>query len=86
MNSFKTSVFVRSAAERNYLPLGHGCQPIQKIFEPGRLPCLCPMSEDHTLAEVRADWALLTQHNLWALVTELRRFWFAIAADRSVKK
>jgi queuine/archaeosine tRNA-ribosyltransferase len=38
------------------------------------------------LSEIRADRTLLTRHNLWALVTELRRFRFAVAADRDVEE
>ena len=86
VDSCDSSAFVRSAAERNYLSPGHGCQPIQEISELERLPCPCPTCKDHTLAEVRADRALLTRHNLWALVTELRRFRFTVAADRDVEE
>lgn len=86
VDSFDSTAFIRSAGNRNYLSPGYGCQPIKEIDDLDRLPCACPTCKDSTLDEIRADRTLLTRHNLWALVTELRRFRFVVAAGRSVEE
>lgn len=86
VDSFDSTAFIQSAAKRNYLSPGHGCQPIADIEGLDRLPCPCPTCKDSTFSEIRADRTLLTRHNLWALVTELRRFRFAVAADRDIEE
>jgi queuine/archaeosine tRNA-ribosyltransferase len=49
------------------------------------LPCSCPVCCSRTLAEIREDRDLLTEHNLWSLVTELRRFRYMAASEEDIE-
>jgi tRNA-guanine family transglycosylase len=86
VDSFDSTAFIRSAGNRNYLVPGFGCQPMKDITSLDRLPCACPICGDATLSELRANRELLTRHNLWAIVTELRRFRFMVAADAEIEE
>jgi tRNA-guanine family transglycosylase len=74
VDSFDSSAFIRSAGNRNYLVPGFGGEELRNIEQLTHLPCSCPVCAHHTLDEVREAREYLVQHNLWALVTELRRF------------
>jgi 7-cyano-7-deazaguanine tRNA-ribosyltransferase len=85
VDSFDSSAFIRSAGNRNYLIPGFGGEELHNIEELEHLPCSCPVCSSRTYDEVRADRDLLTQHNLWSLVTELRRFRYMAAADEDIE-
>lgn len=74
VDSFDSSAFIRNAGNRNYLIPGFGGQQLQQIEDLDHLPCPCPVCCSRPLSIIREDRDLLTKHNLWALVTELRRF------------
>lgn len=85
IDSFDSSAFIRAAGKRNYFVPGFGGQVLREIDELTHLPCPCPVCGSRTLEAVRENRTLLTQHNLWALVTELRRFRFMFAADADLE-
>nr|WP_263020639.1 tRNA-guanine transglycosylase [Natronobiforma cellulositropha] len=85
VDSFDSSAFIRSAGNRNYLLPGFGGEELWNIEELEYLPCSCPVCGDRTLDEIRADRDALTQHNLWALTTELRRFRYVSTAGKDIE-
>lgn len=85
VDSFDSTAFIRSAGNRNYLIPGFGGEELHNIEDLERLPCACPVCGTATLEEVREDRTALTQHNLWALATELRRFRYIAESDRDVE-
>lgn len=85
VDSFDSTAFIRSAGNRNYLLPGFGGESMGNIEELDRLPCACPVCSSRTYEEIRAERDLLTRHNLWALVTELRRFRYMIAAGEDIE-
>lgn len=85
VDSFDSTAFIRSAGNRNYLVPGFGGQPLRNVQELEHLPCPCPVCCSRTLSTIRADRDLLTKHNLWALVTELRRFRFMAEAGEDIE-
>jgi tRNA-guanine family transglycosylase len=85
VDSFDSTAFIRSAGNRNYLIPGFGGEELHNIEEIKRLPCSCPVCSSRTYDEIRADRNLLTKHNLWALVTELRRFRYMAAAGEDIE-
>ncbi|WEL18876.1 7-cyano-7-deazaguanine tRNA-ribosyltransferase [Halorhabdus sp. SVX81] len=85
VDSFDSTAFIRSAGNRNYLIPGFGGEELRNIEEIDRLPCSCPVCSSRSYAEIRAHRDLLTRHNLWALVTELRRFRYMAAADQDIE-
>lgn len=85
VDSFDSSAFIRSAGNRNYLVPGFGGQELRKVEGLDHLPCSCPVCASRTLSAIRADRDLLTKHNLWALVTELRRFRFMAEAGEDIE-
>lgn len=85
VDSFDSTSFIRSAGNRNYLLPGFGGEALKNVEGLDRLPCSCPVCRSRTYAEIRADRDLLTQHNLWALVTELRRFRYMSAAGEDIE-
>ena len=85
VDSFDSTAFIRSAGNRNYLLPGLGGEELQNIEEIERLPCSCPVCSSRSYDEIRAERDLLTQHNLWALVTELRRFRYMAAAGEDIE-
>lgn len=85
VDSFDSSAFIRSAGNRNYLVPGFGGTELHHIEQLDHLPCSCPVCCSRTLAEVRKDRDLLTQHNLWSLVTELRRFRYMATIDEDIE-
>jgi tRNA-guanine family transglycosylase len=85
VDSFDSSAFIRSAGNRNYLIPGFGGEELHNIEELEHLPCSCPVCSARTYDEIRADRDLLTQHNLWSLITELRRFRYMAAADEDIE-
>lgn len=86
VDSFDSSAFIRSAGNRNYLIPGFGGEELKNIESMDRLPCPCPICGQRTLDDIREDRTALTQHNLWALATELRRFRYVAEADRDIEE
>ncbi|SNZ03546.1 tRNA-guanine family transglycosylase [Natronoarchaeum philippinense] len=85
VDSFDSSAFIRSAGNRNYLIPGFGGEELHNIEDLDRLPCPCPICGQRSLEDIREDRTALTQHNLWALATELRRFKYIAESDRDVE-
>ncbi|WP_170830953.1 tRNA-guanine transglycosylase [Natronobacterium texcoconense] len=85
VDSFDSTAFIRSAANRNYLIPGFGGQELSHVTDLSYLPCSCPVCRDTPLVELRKDRDALTQHNLWALTMELRRFRYMVAAGEDVE-
>jgi len=85
VDSFDSSAFIRSAGNRNYLVPGFGGTELHRIEELEHLPCSCPVCCSRSLATIREDRDLLTEHNLWSLVTELRRFRYMAASDEDIE-
>ncbi|UTF55580.1 tRNA-guanine transglycosylase [Natronosalvus rutilus] len=85
VDSFDSSAFIRSAGNRNYLIPGFGGEELWNIDDLEYLPCSCPICGERTLEEIRADRNALTQHNLWALTTELRRFRYVSSSGRDIE-
>lgn len=86
VDSFDSSAFIRSAGNRNYLIPGFGGEELRNIEELDRLPCPCPVCGQRELDEIREDRTALTQHNLWALATELRRFRYVAESGRDIEE
>jgi tRNA-guanine family transglycosylase len=85
VDSFDSTAFIRSAGNRNYLVPGFGGEALRNIENLDYLPCPCSVCSDRSLAAIREDRNLLTKHNLWALVTELRRFRFMFEVDEDIE-
>jgi tRNA-guanine family transglycosylase len=85
VDSFDSTAFIRSAGNRNYLVPGLGGEALWNIEDLDYLPCPCSVCSDRSLSEIRENRDLLTKHNLWALVTELRRFRFMFEADEDIE-
>lgn len=85
VDTFDSTSFIRSAGKRNYLVPGFGGTELHTIESLDRLPCPCPVCGARSFDEVRADRELLTRHNLWALVTELRRFRYIIESEQDIE-
>ncbi|WP_175424226.1 tRNA-guanine transglycosylase [Haladaptatus sp. W1] len=85
VDSFDSSAFIRSAGNRNYLIPGFGGEEMREIEDIERLPCPCPVCGQRTLSDIREDRAAFTQHNLWALATELRRFRYMVESGRDIE-
>ena len=85
VDSFDSTAFIRSAGNRNYLVPGFGGTELHRIEELEHLPCSCPVCCSRTLAEIREDRNILTEHNLWSLVTELRRFRYMAASGEDIE-
>jgi len=85
VDSFDSTAFIRSAGNRNYLIPGFGGEEMRNIDALEYPPCTCPVCCSRTFDEVRSDRDLLTQHNLWSLVTELRRFKYVAEAGEDIE-
>jgi tRNA-guanine family transglycosylase len=85
VDSFDSTAFIRSAGNRNYLIPGFGGEELHNIEALDYLPCSCPICSSTPLERIREDRNALTQHNLWALTTELRRFRYIAESDRDVE-
>jgi len=85
VDSFDSSAFIRSAGNRNYLIPGFGGEELRNVEELDHLPCSCPVCSSRTYEEIRADRDILTKHNLWSLVTELRRFRYMAASSEDIE-
>ncbi|MDG5777863.1 tRNA-guanine transglycosylase [Haloarculaceae archaeon H-GB1-1] len=86
VDSFDSSAFIRSAGNRNYLIPGFGGEELRNIESLDYLPCPCPVCGSRSLDEIREDRTALTQHNLWALATELRRFRYIAESERAIEE
>ncbi|WP_192498396.1 tRNA-guanine transglycosylase [Halorussus halophilus] len=85
VDSFDSSAFIRAAGNRNYLIPGFGGEELQNIDHLEYLPCPCPICGTRTLDEIRENRDLLTKHNLWSIVAELRRFRYVFAAGKDIE-
>lgn len=85
VDSFDSSAFIRSAGNRNYLVPGFGGTELHRIEELEHLPCSCPVCWSRSLSTIRENRDLLTEHNLWSLVTELRRFRYMAASGEDIE-
>lgn len=85
VDSFDSSAFIRSAGNRNYLIPGFGGEELRNIDQLEYLPCPCSVCGTRTLDEIRENRNLLTKHNLWSIVTELRRFRYVFAAGKDIE-
>lgn len=86
VDSFDSTAFIRSAGNRNYLIPGFGGEELRNIEDLDRLPCPCSVCGPGELDEIRKDRTALTQHNLWALATELRRFKYVAESGRDIEE
>jgi tRNA-guanine family transglycosylase len=85
VDSFDSSAYIQSAGLRYYFIPGFGGERLADIENIDYLPCCCPICGPRTLEEVRKDRNLLTEHNLWALVSELRRFRYIAEVNGDVE-
>ena len=85
IDSFDSTAFIRSAANRNYLIPGFGGQELSGVTDLAYLPCSCPVCRDTPLSDLREDRDALTRHNLWALTIELRRFRYMVVSGEDVE-
>lgn len=85
VDSFDSSAFIRCGSHRRYFVPGFGDHTMSEFSNLTRPPCACPVCSDHTLDEVKASRDLVTQHNLWALTIELRRFKWMVEIGEDVE-
>lgn len=85
VDSFDSTAFIRSAGNRNYLIPGFGGEELRNIEDLDMLPCPCPVCGQRELDEIRKDRTALTQHNLWAMAIELRRFRFVVESGQDIE-
>lgn len=85
VDSFDSSAFIRAAGNRTYLIPGFGGEELRNIEDMDMLPCPCPVCGQRKLDDIRTDRTALTQHNLWALATELRRFRYVAESNRDIE-
>lgn len=85
VDSFDSSSFIRNAGNRRYLVPGFGGDELHRLENMEHPPCPCPICCSRPLAEIRKDRDLLTQHNLWAMTIELRRFRYMIEVDENIE-
>ena len=85
VDSFDSSAYIRCAANKRYFMPGFGVQDIRGLTELDYLPCGCPVCTNYSIAEIKQSRKRLTQHNLWALMIELRRFKWIIEEDRDIE-
>lgn len=85
VDSFDSTAFIRCGSHRRYFVPGFGDHSMKDFEELEHLPCPCPVCSQHTFSEVRASRDLVTKHNLWALITEVRRFKWIIETGQDVE-
>lgn len=86
VDSFDSTSFIRDASNRRYLVPGFRGEVIRELEDMDYLPCPCPVCGTTPLALVRQERELLTRHNLWAMMTELRRFRYIAESDRDIEE
>lgn len=84
-DSFDSSAFIRSASHRRYYVPGLGGVRLKNVESLTHLPCPCPVCRGRELDVVRSSRNLLVQHNLWAIVTELRRFRYIVKSGEDLE-
>jgi tRNA-guanine family transglycosylase len=85
VDSFDSSAFIRCGSHRRYFVPGFGDHNMSEFESIEHLPCSCPVCSEHTYSEVRASRELVTKHNLWALVLEVRKFRWMVEAGEDVE-
>ena len=85
VDSFDSSAFIRCGSHRRYFVPGFGDHTMSDFESLDQLPCGCPVCSSHTLEEVKASRDLVTQHNLWALVLEVRRFRWMVEIGEDIE-
>lgn len=85
VDTFDSTAFIRCGSHRRYFVPGFGDHNISDFDRLEQPPCSCPVCSQHTLSEVRESRDLVTKHNLWALVTEVRRFKWMIEIGEDVE-
>jgi tRNA-guanine family transglycosylase len=85
VDTFDSTAFIRCGSHRRYFVPGFGDHNISDFDRLENPPCSCPVCSQHTLSEVRESRNLVTKHNLWALVTEVRRFKWMIEIGEDIE-
>jgi queuine/archaeosine tRNA-ribosyltransferase len=85
VDTFDSTAFIRCGSHRRYFVPGFGDHNISDFNRLEQPPCPCPVCSQNTLSEVRESRNLVTKHNLWALVTEVRRFKWMIEIGEDVE-
>lgn len=85
VDSFDSTAFIRCGSHRRYFVPGFGDHTMSEFANLDYLPCACPICSEHSLDEVKASRDLVTQHNLWALTIELRRFKWMVETGEDVE-
>lgn len=85
VDSYDSTAFIKGGGMRNYFMPGFGGTAMKRIDDLDRLPCSCPVCSTRDFDEVRASRELVTRHNLWAMVTELRRFRYVAASNDDIE-
>jgi tRNA-guanine family transglycosylase len=85
VDSFDSSAFIRCGSHRRYFVPGFGDHTMSEFDSIEHLPCSCPVCSEHTFSEVKASRDLITKHNLWAMVLEVRKFRWMVEAGEDVE-
>lgn len=86
VDSFDSTAFIRCGSHRSYFVPGFRDHPMEDFENMEHLPCSCPVCSQNSLSEIKKDRNLVTKHNLWVLVTEMRRFKWAVEVGKDVEK
>jgi len=73
VDTFDSSSYIICGANRKYFLPERGSIDFSKFQGQSHLPCPCPICAQLMAREIGAKRDLLTLHNLWALVYELRK-------------
>lgn len=78
VDSVDSSSYIVCGGNRIYFVPGIGRFKMEVLSDLEYLPCNCPVCSQQKLDEVKKSRNLITKHNLWALVFELRRFRYVV--------
>lgn len=86
VDSFDSSAFIRCGGNRKYYLPSFGMDSISNFEKMERAPCTCPVCTENSLSEIRQERDLITQHNLWAHVSEIRKLKVAMSLDKDIEE
>ena len=85
-DTFDSSSFIRTGSYREYYLPGHKGIQIKEFSTLDRPPCSCPICSKHSLNQIRDNRDLITQHNLYALDVEIKKFKAIAQSNKDIEE
>ncbi len=85
VDTFDSSSYIRGGSHREYYVPGLRSYRMKEFVHLDYLPCSCPICTSNSPKEVKNSRDLITKHNLWTIIIEMRKFKWIVEMEKDVE-